>query len=224
MSALGHAMFFARYRRRRLYVHGEIAFLRNRQQRDPVIGGIGLRGGLWRGRDHRCQIQRLSGRRVHLRRIHQPVPAHPHLVICLRQIGQQILPVIVGDHDLAEFGLQVAGLRDHPHAGFRAFRTRHRAADIFGIHRYGVRRRAFSWSSLQARHHCEKRRAKNQASGHGKHCKFRVQFHRVSLSRAEDILFEKVSRILIGRRPTLHLQQLPAFSATPDLPTCKPGR
>jgi hypothetical protein len=97
--------------------------------------------------------------------------------------------------------IAIAGLRDHPNAGFRPFGTRHRAADILGIHRYGIRRHAFAWSGLQARHHYEKRRAKNQASDHSKHCKFRFQFHRVSLSRAEDILFEKDPRFLSGAGP-----------------------
>ena len=54
------------------------------------------------GADDRRQVQRLAGRRLHLRRIDQPVAAHPDVVVRLRQVGQQVAAAIVGDDDLDE--------------------------------------------------------------------------------------------------------------------------
>ena len=71
-----------------------------REQREPVAGRVVLRRGVRVRRDHRREIQRLARRGRHLWRIDQPVAAHPHRVAGLRQIGQQVAALIVGDDDL----------------------------------------------------------------------------------------------------------------------------
>ena len=70
------------------------------------------------------RLSSLPGSPSHLRRIDQTVAAHPDLVFGLRQIGDEVAALIVGDDDPGELGRQVGGLRDHPDAGFRPARRR----------------------------------------------------------------------------------------------------
>ena len=76
------------------------------------------------------RFRSLPGRGLNLRRIHQPVAAHPHAVIGLRQIGHEVAAAIVGDHDLDELGRQVGRFRDDPDARFRPLRAGDHTAEI----------------------------------------------------------------------------------------------
>src|SRR5437773_4531672 len=71
--------------------------------------------------DHRRQVHDLTRRGLNLRRIHQPITAHPHTVARLRKIGYEVAPTIVGDNDLDKFGGQLGRFRDHPDPGFQPF-------------------------------------------------------------------------------------------------------
>jgi len=111
---------------------GHVAY-GNLHETEPVIGRIDLRGCACVGRDDGFEIEPLSRPRRDPRRIHQPVPAHEHLVAGSRQIRHDVATLIVGDDDPGELRRQVAGLRDHPHAGFGTFRARDDAADVVGV-------------------------------------------------------------------------------------------
>ena len=110
----------------------ELALLRDLQHRVPVDRRVVFRrrGGV--RRDDRLEVEDLSGRRLHLRRVDEAVAAHPHAVGGFREIGNEVAPAVVGDHDLGELRGQVGRLRDHPHARFRAVRAGHDAAEIGG--------------------------------------------------------------------------------------------
>ena len=109
---------------------GEIFLRRRMDHRRPIAGGINPRRFLRsRGiRDLELQLRAAGGR--DLVRVLEPVPAHPHLIRPLRQIGDEKSPLIVSDDDLAERHLQFR-FSDHPDAGFRlrAVRVQHDAAN-----------------------------------------------------------------------------------------------
>ena len=111
---------------------GHVAY-GNLHETEPVIGRIDLRGCACVGRDDGFEMEPLSRPHRDPRRIHQPVPAHEHLVAGSRQIRHDVATLIVGDDDPGELRRQVAGLRDHPHAGFGTFRARDDAADVVGV-------------------------------------------------------------------------------------------
>ena len=90
-------------------------------------------GGARVGRRHGVEIQRPTRSCRHPRRIHQPVAPREHLVVGLRQIRQQVAPLVVGDHGADEAGAQVVGFRDHPHAGFGALRAGDDPADVVAV-------------------------------------------------------------------------------------------
>ena len=100
------------------------------QHRVPVDGGIILRRCRLVRRAHGGEIEHLARLAVHLRRVDQTVAAHPHLILGLRQIGDEVTPLIVGDHDPGELGGQVRRLRDHPHAGFWPLGAGDHAAEV----------------------------------------------------------------------------------------------
>ena len=58
-----------------------------------------MRRGCGTGRDDSRVIDKLAWFRFNLGGIDEPVAAHPDIVICLRQIGQNITALIVGDDD-----------------------------------------------------------------------------------------------------------------------------
>ena len=75
----------------------------------------------------------LPGVACDLRRVDQAVAAHPDAVARLRQVGEEVAPAIVGDHDPRELRRQVRGLRDDPDAGLRPSRSGDHAADVVGV-------------------------------------------------------------------------------------------
>src|SRR5439155_3624256 len=82
------------------------------------------------GRDHSREVQRLAGRGRHVRRIDQPIAAHPDCVGRLGKGGDQVASLIVGDDDADELGRQIVRFGDHPHPGLRPVRTRDHAGDV----------------------------------------------------------------------------------------------
>ena len=118
---------------------GKFAGFRNAEQRQPLAGGVILRGRVIVGRNHRRQVQRLARRGHRAFRINQAIPAHEDRVIRLRQIGQQVASLVVGDDDPDEGRWELFRLRDHPDAGFGALAAAHHAADVVAVH--GNRRR-----------------------------------------------------------------------------------
>ena len=61
--------------------------------------------------------------------VDKAIAAHPHAVVRLRQVGDQVSPALVGHHHLGEAGAEVARFGDDPDAGFRAEPAGHDAAD-----------------------------------------------------------------------------------------------
>ena len=137
----------------------EVALLRHADHREPEAGRIVLRGGARIGRSRCGEVDDLSGRGLHLRRIDEAVAAHPHVVVRLRQIGQQVASAIVGDDDLHELRRQVLRLGNHPDAGFGPVRARDDAADIVGVEAHGV-------SGLRHGLHRDRRRAEKHSEAH----------------------------------------------------------
>src|SRR4029453_7687680 len=66
---------------------GKLALVRNLEHRIPVNRRIILGRGSFTWRHYGLQVERLSGNRFDLRRIHQPVAAHPNVVIRFGKIG-----------------------------------------------------------------------------------------------------------------------------------------
>ena len=108
----------------------EQALVRNLEHGEPIDGGIVFRRGRRIRRRHRRQVHDLAARALDLRRIDEPVAAHPHAVGGLRQIGDHVAPLIIRDHDLGESGAQLGRLRDHPDAGFRSILAGDDPADV----------------------------------------------------------------------------------------------
>ncbi len=121
---------------------GELALGRDLEQRVPVPGRVVLRRGARIRRGGRPQVQRRPGLRPPLRRVDQPVPAHPDVVARLRQVGEEVAPLVVGHHDLGELRREVGGLGDHPHPRLGAARPRHHPRDVVAIDRRSRRGRA----------------------------------------------------------------------------------
>src|SRR5215468_379047 len=72
----------------------------------------------------------LAGLGAQLRRVDEPVAAHPDAVIRGWKVGDDVPPQVVRDHHLGIFGGKLVGLGNHPDPGFRPVRARHHAADI----------------------------------------------------------------------------------------------
>ena len=83
------------------------------QYRRIVLSG---RAQVWG--DNRRQVDELSGSRLHLGRIDQPVSANPHRIGGLGQIGQQISAAIVRDDDPCEARRKLRRFRNDPGARF----------------------------------------------------------------------------------------------------------
>jgi hypothetical protein len=102
----------------------------NRQHRIPVHSRVIFRGGSLRRCERRCQVQRLTRLAVDTLGVDQPVAARPHLVVGLRQVGDDVTAGIVGDDDFGVTGRQVERLRDHPNTCLGACPTADNAADV----------------------------------------------------------------------------------------------
>ena len=113
----------------------EILLRRHFHHRVPVDRRIILRRRPLVGRRHRREIELLAGLGAHLRRVHQPIAAHPDLIVRIRQVRDDVAALIVGDDDLGIFGRQLGRLRDDPDPGFRAARTGDHAADVVIVDR-----------------------------------------------------------------------------------------
>jgi hypothetical protein len=114
----------------------EIACRRNLHHRVPIERRIIVRclGGA--RRRHRSEVQMLAGLRAHLRRIYQPIAAHPHLIVRDWKVGDDVAALVVSDHYLGVFGGQLGRLSDDPHAGLRpAARGFDNAGDVIIIDR-----------------------------------------------------------------------------------------
>src|SRR5690606_19478907 len=75
------------------------------------------------------EIQGRAWPRLYLFGVDQAVAAYPDVVVRGRQLRQQVIAVVVGDHDFREARGQVPGFGDDPNAGFRAVGTADAAAD-----------------------------------------------------------------------------------------------
>src|SRR5262249_33617541 len=84
----------------------------------------------------RREIELLAGLAAHLRRVHEPIAAHPDLVVRIRQVRDDVAAAIVGDDDLGILGRQLGRFRDHPDAGLRPIRAGHYAADVIVVDLY----------------------------------------------------------------------------------------
>jgi hypothetical protein len=114
---------------------GELAGRRHVQHRVPVKRRIILRRGLAIRRGRGGQVYRLARRTLHLGAVDKTVSARPQRVIRLRQAGNEVAALVVGDDDLRIAGRQIGGLGDHPDTGFRAARAGDDAADLIVLDR-----------------------------------------------------------------------------------------
>jgi hypothetical protein len=111
----------------------ECGRIRHLDHRVPVDRRIVLRRGFLIRRLHGGEVELFAGLAVDLRGIDEAIAAHPDLVLRLRQIGDDIAALIVGDDHLGHLGAEIGGFRDHPHARLRAGRASDHAADIIGV-------------------------------------------------------------------------------------------
>src|SRR2546423_626429 len=73
----------------------------------------------------------LRGR--HLRGFNEAIAAHPHAVVRLGHIGDEVAALIVRDDNLAEPGRQILRFRNHPAARLRTFRAGDHAAEVIAV-------------------------------------------------------------------------------------------
>ena len=108
----------------------ELARLRNLHHRIPIDRRIVFRRGSLVRRHHRLKVEDLAWSGFDLRRIDQPITAHPDVVAGFGQIRHDVAPLIVGDHHSGEPGGKIRGFRNYPDAGLRPFRAGDHAADV----------------------------------------------------------------------------------------------
>ena len=108
----------------------ELVLGRHFQQGVPVVGGVNARRFLRGGGRRYLQGELVARARRVLPGVDQAVAAHPHLVVGVRQVRDQEPPVVAGDDDLAERGLEVIGLRDDPDARLATAGAPHDAGDV----------------------------------------------------------------------------------------------
>ena len=82
----------------------EFTLLRNGKHGKPIERRIILRRCRCIGRQHRFQVQDLARFGSNLRRIDQPVAAYPYAIGCRGEVGDQIAPLIVRNHDFDKLG------------------------------------------------------------------------------------------------------------------------
>ncbi len=119
---------------------GELALVWHFGQRIPVAGWIVFRRRARVGRRHSGQVQNLARAGLYLRRIDQPVAAHPHVVGRFRKIRYHVAAPIVGDHDPGEFGGQVSRFCDNPDARLGPSRAVHNPAKVVVVDSDGFAR------------------------------------------------------------------------------------
>ena len=114
---------------------GELVLGRHLHQRVPVVGGVDLRRlARVRGRD-RVEVERVARPAGDRLGVAEAVAAHPDLVVGVGQVRQHVAPGVVGDHDLAEPGVEVVGLGDHPDPRLGPVGAPHDPADVVGVER-----------------------------------------------------------------------------------------
>jgi hypothetical protein len=111
----------------------KLAFARNLDQREPVVGGIDLRRrpGTRRGGEGQRKLASRPGLR--LRRVGEAVTAREDRVLGVRKIRQHVPSRIVGHDHLPVPGAQLGGLGNDPRAGLRPARAGDDAADVVGV-------------------------------------------------------------------------------------------
>ena len=129
-----HPFLLAGHRRRDAVAggacSGEFVDSRRVKQGIPIVRRINRRRGRWARSNRGCEGHVLTGLSVHGLRVRKTVPAHPDLVFCLRQIGDEKAPLVIRHDNARERRREIAGFRDDPHARFRAARAGDRAADL----------------------------------------------------------------------------------------------
>ena len=147
----------------------EILGRRKLHHRVPVDRRVVVRGRGRARRSDRRQIELLAGLGAHLRRVDEPIAAHPDLIVCGRQVGDDVAALVVGDDALGVAGRQIGGFRDHPDAGFRPLRAAHHAADVVGVDRNRAGRRGRLRLRLRVQRRRHARRQRGDADrGHGR--------------------------------------------------------
>ena len=131
---------------------GELT-LRELDHREPPRGRIDRGRGSRIGCHDALQVEQLSGRCRHARRIDQPVPPHEHLIGRLGEIRQHVASLIIGGHDADEPSGQIGCFGHDPDAGFGALGTRHDPPDVIGIDLDPVA--AVLSPARAARHRCQ---------------------------------------------------------------------
>src|SRR5262245_30791959 len=109
---------------------GEQALVWNVKHGKPIDGWIVLRCRRSIGRNHGLQVDERARLGFHLRRIDEPVAAHPDIVRGFWQVGHHVAPARIGDYHLGEPGAQVCRFRDYPDTGFRPPRAGDYPADV----------------------------------------------------------------------------------------------
>jgi hypothetical protein len=147
--------------------HGrEGARLGHAHHREPVHRRVVLRRFRRRRGDDRGEIQRASRVPAHLRRVDEPVAAHPDVVARARQIRNQVAPGVVGDDDPRRLvgSSSVSAITHTPASGLRL--AAHEAADVGAA---GTGAAAVSRLSAPARVRREVRVQKNRGQSPNSH-------------------------------------------------------
>src|SRR5262249_41788479 len=122
-----------------------------------------------RGR-HSIEIEDPSGRGLDLGRVDETIAAHPDVVGRLRQFGDDIAALIVGDDDLYKLGGQFGRRGDHPDARLRTRGAPHDAAEIAVTDRDAGRRRLLR---VELRSGCGEKRCEDNSG----ECQSRLAVH-----------------------------------------------
>ena len=108
----------------------ELIGLRDLHHGVPIDRRIIFCGVRLARRHHRRMVDDLARLTLHLGGIHEPIAAHPHVIIGLGQVGDDIAALIVGHHAANEAHAKFTGLGDDPDASLRPLGAGHDAANI----------------------------------------------------------------------------------------------
>ena len=100
------------------------------EERPPVHRRVVLRCFLFTRCQNGGEVEHAPRPRRHFRRVDEFETAHPHAVVRLRKIGNDVAPAIVGDDNLGKFGRKLGRLRDHPDAGLGSIGPGDHAAEV----------------------------------------------------------------------------------------------